>query len=97
MKVLIWLFLWSGAELKYSGTKVKWEHICCPKVEGGLGFRRLKDWNKATMLRHLWALSKKEDSFWVKWIHTYIIKGKCLWSMKVPQDPAWTVIGRFLV
>lgn len=43
------------------------------------------------MLRHLWALSKKADSLQVKWIHTCIIKGKCLWSMEVRQDSSWTV------
>lgn len=62
-----------------------------PKEEGGLGFRRLKDCNKASLLRHLWALSLKADTLWVKWIHSYIIKGQNLWFMDTPCDASWTV------
>lgn len=62
-----------------------------PKKEGGLGFRRLKEWNRASMMRHLWALSKNEDILWVKWIHSYVIKDHCLWSMKLPADSSWTL------
>lgn len=35
-------FLWSRTELKHSGAKVKWDQVCCPNEEGGLGFRRIK-------------------------------------------------------
>ncbi|XP_058211744.1 uncharacterized protein LOC131323927 [Rhododendron vialii] len=79
-------FLWSGTELKHSGAKVKWDQICCLKEEGGLGFRRIKKWNRASMLRHLWALCKKADTLWVKWMHTYFIKENCLWTMDIPCD-----------
>ncbi|XP_058189336.1 uncharacterized protein LOC131306921 [Rhododendron vialii] len=58
-------FLWQGIQLKTSGAKVAWSTVCTPKKEGCLGFKRLKDWNKASMLRHLWALCKKEDILWL--------------------------------
>ncbi|KAI8531931.1 hypothetical protein RHMOL_Rhmol11G0174500 [Rhododendron molle] len=48
-------------------------------------------WNKASMLRHLWALCKKEDILWVKWVHTYVIKHNCIWSMNLPGDSSWTM------
>lgn len=51
-------FFWSGSELKSLGAKVKWEDVCAPKAEGGLGFRVLKDWNKAAMSNHLSSISK---------------------------------------
>lgn len=80
-------YLWTGSEFRYYSAKVKWMHICAPKAEEGLGFRNLREWNKATMLRQpLWALSKKADSLWVKWVHTCVIKGKCL-----PTEASWTV------
>lgn len=28
---------------------------------------------------------------WVKWVHTYLIKFACFWTMKVPQNVSWTV------
>ncbi|XP_058211806.1 uncharacterized protein LOC131323991 [Rhododendron vialii] len=84
-------FFWSGPELKTSGTKVAWQFVCAPKEEGGLGFRLLKDWNSASMLRHLWALCVKSDTLWLKWIHTYIIKDQSLWRVKIPNEASWTI------
>ncbi|KAG5542725.1 hypothetical protein RHGRI_015741 [Rhododendron griersonianum] len=84
-------FLWTGVQLKQTGAKIKWEWACTPKDEGGLGFKPLTVWNKATMIRHLWALSKKSDSLWVKWVHVYIVKRKCLWQMRLPHDSSWTI------
>lgn len=84
-------FLWSGFDLNHKAAKVSWPQVCCPKDEGGLGFRRIKEWNKATMLTHLWALSMKADTLWVKWVHTCIIKGQSLWSIDTPNDASWTV------
>lgn len=54
-------FLWKGVDLKSHGVKVAWSTVCLPKSEGGLGFKRLKDWDVSSMLRHLWAVCKKED------------------------------------
>lgn len=84
-------FLWNGSDLKHTGAKVKWDQICSPKDEGGLGFRKIKEWNKATILRHLWAICKKADSLWVKWVHTYIIKNQSLWHMSIPSDASWSI------
>ncbi|XP_058216962.1 uncharacterized protein LOC131327851 [Rhododendron vialii] len=84
-------FLWSSLEMKSYAAKVQWYHVCSPKEEGGLSFRRIKEWNKATMLRHLWAICNKADTLWVKWIHNYIIKGQCFWSMDIPSDASWTM------
>lgn len=50
-------FLWTGTALKQTGAKVSWYFVCSPKLEGGLGFEPQKLWNKAYMLRHLWAIS----------------------------------------
>lgn len=67
---LMGAFLWKGVELKSAGAKVKWTSVCAPKREGGLGFKLMKDWNRASMLRHLWAISSKAYSLWIKWVHT---------------------------
>lgn len=74
LEQLLRAFLWSGSDLTHSGAKVSWKDICVPKEEGGLGFRLMKDWNRAFMIRHLWAVCKKSDTLWVKWVHTYISK-----------------------
>lgn len=84
-------FFWFGTELKSTGAKVSWADVCAPKEEGGLGFRVLKDWNRAVMTKHLWAIALKADTLWVKWIHTYIIKDHCLWSMAILGFASWTI------
>ncbi|GJT09031.1 hypothetical protein Tco_0843493 [Tanacetum coccineum] len=42
-------FLWCQGELKKGKAKVDWESVCKPKLEGGLGIRRLEDFNVALM------------------------------------------------
>lgn len=71
--------------------KLNWQAVCKPRDEGGLVFRMLEEWNKAAMVKHIWAFCKKEDTLWVKWIHTDVIKDACFWTMKVPQHATWIV------
>ena len=49
-------FLWKGVDLKNTGAKVAWTEVCKPKDEGGLGIKRLKDWNSALLMKHIWKL-----------------------------------------
>lgn len=91
----LWAFFWSGTALKKTGAKVQWNNICIPKGGGGLGFRVLKEWNKASTVRHLWAICQKDDALWVKWILTSVIKGKCIWAIRTPSNASWTVGNYF--
>ena len=75
-------FLWSGNAIRKVTAKVAWGDICLPKKEGGLRIPNIYVVNKANMVKHLWDLARKKDSLWVKWCHTYIIKDKCLWTLK---------------
>ncbi|XP_071719366.1 uncharacterized mitochondrial protein AtMg00310-like [Rutidosis leptorrhynchoides] len=73
-------FLWSQGELKRGKAKVKWAIVCLPKVEGGLGIKRLKEWNVALMTSHIWRLITNPQSLWVQWINTYRLKGHNFWN-----------------
>lgn len=67
-------FLWkSKADFAGLGA-IAWEHICYPKKAGGLGLRNLRCWNKAVMLKHVWALDQKKESLWLQWIHHVYLK-----------------------
>lgn len=48
-------FLWNGSGLSPAKSKVAWDYIYVPKSEGGLGLRKLTDWNRAAILKHIWS------------------------------------------
>lgn len=70
-------FLWNGNEVCPAKAKVSWELICVPKKEGGLGLKRIEDWNKAAILKHIWNLFTKLGSLWVAWVKMNLLKGRC--------------------
>ncbi|GJX68841.1 sodium/hydrogen exchanger 6 [Tanacetum coccineum] len=51
-------FLWCQGEMKKGKAKVAWEAVCLPHREGGLGIRKLDDFNvalMATIWPHDWS------------------------------------------
>ncbi|GAV77912.1 zf-RVT domain-containing protein, partial [Cephalotus follicularis] len=62
-------FLWGS----HGRGKVKWSSVCKPLMEGGLGIKDLKTWNKALLLKQVWNVLK-EQSLWARWCHAYLIK-----------------------
>ncbi|KAL6506024.1 hypothetical protein OROHE_022743 [Orobanche hederae] len=77
-------FLWSGDVGESKKAPVAWEDVCRPRMEGGLNLVHLPTWNKTSMLKLLWALHKKSDRLWVKWIHAYYIKEAQIMNMEAP-------------
>lgn len=41
-------FLWNGAPNSARGAKIAWDSVCTPKEAGGLGLRRLAEWEKGS-------------------------------------------------
>nr|GEU72213.1 hypothetical protein [Tanacetum cinerariifolium] len=68
-------FLWCNGEYKRGKAKVAWDDICLPKEEGGLGLRSLDVFNIALMTTHIWNIVSNKESLWVRWIHTYKLRG----------------------
>ncbi|XP_071727247.1 uncharacterized protein [Rutidosis leptorrhynchoides] len=69
-------FLWCQGEMKKGKTKVKWNGVCRPKNEGGLGIKRLKRWNVELMASYACRLLSYKQSLWVRWVHAYRIKDR---------------------
>lgn len=71
--------------------KVKWEDCCKPKNEGVLGLRNIFEWNFSSLLFQLWCLSQHTDlkSLWIAWFWRVLIKGKGLWTIKIPYKCPW--------
>lgn len=55
-------FLWKGKGGSAVRVKVSWGKLCRPKDEGGLGLKRLGDWNKACLARIIWMLFRGSDT-----------------------------------
>lgn len=82
-------FLWKGTSLWPSGAKVAWASVCYPLKEGGLGIKRCKDWNKATILKHVWRLISNNASVWSSWVHRVLLGGRSFWHVKVNSRVSW--------
>lgn len=58
-------FLWKGVVADAKGAKESWECVCKPRDEGGLGIKKLADWNIASWARMIWLLFRGFDSLWI--------------------------------
>ncbi|XXG49241.1 hypothetical protein AAC387_Pa02g3479 [Persea americana] len=61
-----------------SASFVRWEKVCLPKSEGGLGLRRVRDFNEACLLNLAWTVVSA-DSLWAIWFRARYIKGPSIW------------------
>ncbi|GJU27028.1 hypothetical protein Tco_1165649 [Tanacetum coccineum] len=82
-------FLSIAGKLKKGKAKVAWESVCKPNLEGGLGIRRHEDFNVALMATHIWSILTHKESLWVKWIHSYKLKGRSFWDVPCLGDVSW--------
>ena len=83
-------FLWSGNLGNSHRAKFKWESVCLPKEEGGLGLRRVKDLNDANVMKHIWNLFYRKDSLWVAWVQRLYLRQGSRWCAKVPSKCSWS-------
>ncbi|KAG7537157.1 Reverse transcriptase zinc-binding domain [Arabidopsis suecica] len=87
-------FLLTGHIDEGKGAKVSWAALCLPKSEGGLGLRRLAEWNKTLCLRLIWLLFNRNGSLWAEWHHHHHLRNKSFWDVVAsPNDPwSWKML-----
>ncbi|GFY91065.1 hypothetical protein Acr_07g0012610 [Actinidia rufa] len=79
-------FLWSGKCNKNKRPLVAWRDITPPKIEGGLGIRNSKAWNKALLSKTMWDIQAKIDTLWVQWVHQIYMKYANFWEYQIKHD-----------
>ena len=82
-------FFWHGNSDHAKGARVKWDTICQPKAEGGLGLKQVKEWNVAILLKNIWIILTKAGSLWVAWLKQYILKNDNYWDYQATQTTHW--------
>ena len=83
-------FLWKGSELASTGAQIAWDRVCLPFEEGGLGIKKLEQWNKPAITNHLWFLCSGQISSWTTWVHSYLLRGRSFWEVTCPGDCSWS-------
>ncbi|GJR94835.1 hypothetical protein Tco_0267009 [Tanacetum coccineum] len=82
-------FLWNNEDLQRRKAKVAWKEVCQPKQNGGLGLKPLESWNNALLVKHLWNVAAKKDSFWVKWVTTIKLKERSVLEVDKQANDSW--------
>jgi hypothetical protein len=59
-------------------------------LRGGLGLKKLEEWNRAATLKHIWSLFAQSGSIWVAWVDSYWLKGRSLWNISIPKVCSWS-------
>lgn len=48
---------------------------------GRIKLKRVHDWNKAAIIRHLWNIASNSHTIWASWINSYLLKGRSEWGI----------------
>ncbi|XP_071699771.1 uncharacterized protein [Rutidosis leptorrhynchoides] len=83
-------FLWCQGEMQKCKAKVKWDIVCLPKDEGGLGIKKLKIWNIALLSSQVRRLLVNKQSLWIKWIHSYRLGERSFWDVMISPNASWS-------
>ena len=63
-------FLWGGDQDNKKIPWVKWDIVCLPKCEGGLGIKDIAKFNTALLGKWIWALASDHQQLWVRIINS---------------------------
>lgn len=57
-------FIWGVENGHLKVSQIKWDIVCVPKNQGGLGFRKTSDLNQAMIMKSGWGLVSKPGSLY---------------------------------
>ena len=83
-------FWWGFPKDKARNLSLKsWNSICLPKEEGGLGFRRMHEFNLSLVSKLGWKLLSNHDCLWVAQLQKKYIKYGDFLSSPSPTSSSW--------
>ena len=78
-------FWWSSNPPKRGIHWAKWEKVCLPREEGGIGFRMIHEFNLALLAKQLWRLVQFPDSLVAR-----VLRGR---YYRLSSSYVWTSIS----
>ncbi|XP_056695087.1 uncharacterized mitochondrial protein AtMg00310-like [Spinacia oleracea] len=94
-------FLWNKVDRSRYISRTSWDNVTRPMGVGGLGIRRLKDWNVAFMAKLCWKILTNPNKLWVLLFKENFLRRTNLFDCTVHSynSPIWRDIlqGRALL
>ncbi|KAK9665954.1 hypothetical protein RND81_14G148800 [Saponaria officinalis] len=87
---LIKNFLWKGTYHFMAAPLIAWDQVCQKKRCGGLGLKRIYEFNIASVSKYVWWLANKKDHLWVRWVNGIYLKGQSWASVQASASATWT-------
>ncbi|BFG21667.1 hypothetical protein CerSpe_079410 [Prunus speciosa] len=82
-------FWWANQE-KDSGMHWKaWHTLCMSKMNGGLGFRDLQDFNLALLGKQCWRLIQNQNALWAQVLKARYFQDVDFWKAKKGHRASW--------
>jgi len=83
-------FIGNGKDKGNARARVAWKMSTFPKKDNGLGIKKLDEWNRAAIMRHILILFAQAGSLWVAWMNVNLLKGYRFWHIKTPHSCSWS-------
>ena len=61
---LFFFFFWESGEDFRKIFWIKWDTICLKKEDGGLGVKRLREFNISLLRKWMWRVLEERESLW---------------------------------
>ncbi|XP_057432959.1 uncharacterized protein LOC130725784 [Lotus japonicus] len=59
-------FIWGTLDRSHGAHSIGWSKLCRSKQDGGLGLRRMYDFNKSLVMKLGWGLVSNPDALWAR-------------------------------
>lgn len=100
IEIMIRKFWWGQRGDRRKVHWVKWNKLCKPKYEGGMGFRELEKFNDALLAKQVWRLASNQDSLFFRFFKAKFFLNGSIFDAKENKRPyAWKSIlkGRDII